>query len=642
MVMDLQDARATLGDGIAQSEIRLFGTSKAPLVAGSSRDLESDADLSGDDIGGDDDEDDDDDDQGLLEDDDDVDLELPPSRPGRRIALTSADGDTGGRRNGNEDIAFAESDSELGFSDGGDERIEPDEGEASDTEGDDDGSEEEDDEDAPRWKTDLASKAAHSFAVVQSKSRPDLMRLIYSSALTPEQIARGDYGRAQVEESAEMVDDDDDDEEELFKPAKAAKGPKKAEEEDRFRPPVDRGSLSRWEEDSVLDSIRHLFITGGDDDGEGGDGDGNGDFEDLETGETHEANAGGEQDEAEVLAAKKAALKRKFDQQYDDDSDEEKRDFYTEQKEEMSKRLEATRLEFAEDDPETRALVEGYRPGTYVRMELNNIPCELVDNFDPSQPIIVGGLLAHEETFGFVQVRIKKHRWHPKILKTNDPLIFSLGWRRFQATPVYSLDDGMRQRMLKYTPEHMHCLATFWGPVSSPNVGLCAFNSLSNAKPTFRISATGVVVDVDGSSKIVKKLKLTGAPYKVFKNTAFIKDMFNSSLEVAKFEGAHLRTVSGIRGQVKKALPKPEGSFRAAFEDKLLMSDIVFLRAWYRIEPRKYYNPVASLLLADKSAWQGMRLTGEVRMAEGVKTPQQVNSLYKVRRVPWNACEERD
>ncbi|CAG8637068.1 6914_t:CDS:2, partial [Paraglomus brasilianum] len=188
------------------------------------------------------------------------------------------------------------------------------------------------------------------------------------------------------------------------------------------------------------------------------------------------------------------------------------------------------------------------------------MPCEFVKHFDPIYPIIVGGLSANEENLGFIRVRIKRHRWHKKILKTNDPLIFSLGWRRFQAMPVYSLSDGTRNRMLKYTPEHMHCTATFYGPIHPPNTGFCAVQSVSG-QSSFRISATGVILDINHSVELVKKLKLTGTPYKIFKNTAFIKDMFNSALEVAKFEGAAIRTVSGIRGQVKKPLPRSDGLF---------------------------------------------------------------------------------
>lgn len=56
----------------------------------------------------------------------------------------------------------------------------------------------------------------------------------------------------------------------------------------------------------------------------------------------------------------------------------------------------------------------------------------------------------------------------------------------------------------------------------------------------------------------------------------------------------------------------------------------MFLRAWLSIEPKKLYNPVCSLLLSDKTAWQGMRLTGQIRYEEGLKTPSDPNSTYKV------------
>jgi hypothetical protein len=59
-------------------------------------------------------------------------------------------------------------------------------------------------------------------------------------------------------------------------------------------------------------------------------------------------------------------------------------------------------------------------------------------------------------------------------------------------------------------------------------------------------------------------------------------------------------------------------------------ADVVFLRAWYSVEPRKFYNPVTSLLLRDKTEWRGMRLTGQVRHEESLKTPLDINSAYKV------------
>lgn len=39
-----------------------------------------------------------------------------------------------------------------------------------------------------------------------------------------------------------------------------------------------------------------------------------------------------------------------------------------------------------------------------------------------------------------------------------------------------------------------------------------------------------------------------------------------------------------------------DGAFRATFEDKPLMSDIIFLRAWVAVDLPRFANPVTNLL----------------------------------------------
>ena len=386
---------------------------------------------------------------------------------------------------------------------------------------------------------------------------------------------------------------------------------------------------------------------GDDDDGDGGDENGdedNGDdfadfdAEEQDDGEIDDKNLTTDE-KRELNAAKKAKLKMQFEDEEDrefgaDDpeGDTEADTWYEFQKNKMAKQLEINKAEFDEMDPETRLKVEGFRAGSYVKIVFEKLPCEFIENLQPEYPIVLGGLLATESRFGIMNVRIRRHRWHKKILKSQDPLILSLGWRRFQTIPIYTTTDSRtRNRMLKYTPEHAYCFASFYGPLVAPNTTFVGFNIVDQTSTTgsFRIAATGIVEDLNSSVEIVKKLKLVGHPYKIFRNTAFIKDMFTNSLEVAKFEGASIRTVSGIRGEIKRALSKPEGYFRASFEDKILMSDTIFLKTWYPVKVKKFYNPVTSLLLNQHQEWKGMRLTGAVRAELNIATPLQKDSAYK-------------
>ncbi|KAI9362078.1 hypothetical protein DFJ73DRAFT_12216 [Zopfochytrium polystomum] len=644
LVMDLQESQNTIADKIRASELRLFSGSQplkaADVAMNAGGETQDDAkddyddDDSGDERGyglsqteeeNDDDEEDDDDGEDSSDDDGEGLDDEAEERPGRRRATAAAIARLEGR-NGlpeGEEPALADSDSEMGFDDdeGDDDNDEEDEEGDVLNVGDDEDEQEEDEADGRlRWKENLAGKAEELYFT----RAENLMKKVYG----------GDSISASS--SAKTSEPSEEDDDVLFEIPKAPKrAPPSLSALDTCRTDVSLKSLFQWEDESVLESLRYRFvtsITGANDDAEV-----HGDFEDLETGLVGTADDGnsgekqGAEPSVEDLDKKREQLKRKFDALYDGEADEDAgtSNIYDNAKEEMAQQKVLNDAEFEGMDDESRAAVEGRRAGTYVRIVLKNIPHEFITYLDPFFPIILGGLTTAEETVGFSQARIKKHRWHQKILKTNDPLILSVGWRRFQTIPLYSLNDGARNKMLKYTPEHMHCLATFYGPVVSPNTGFCAFRSLADGTTAFRISATGVILDVNQSSEVVKKLKLTGVPFKIFKNTAYIKNMFTSALEVAKFEGVRLRTVSGIRGQIKKPDPKHDGTFRATFEDKILMSDIVFLRAWYPVKPKKFYNPVCTLLLQDKKSWKGMRLLGQLRVDEGLKIPNKSDSRYK-------------
>ncbi|XP_050366426.1 uncharacterized protein LOC126784919 isoform X2 [Argentina anserina] len=518
-----------------------------------------------------------------------------------------------------------------------------------------------------KWKESLAERT-------YSRQTTNLMQLVYGNSSSISTKAT---------EEQDSSTDGESDEDDFFKPKedgikknRLEEGIQNVEDSSKFTNP----SIKNWNDKKLIEGVRDRFVTGdwskaakrNQDLGAASEDEDAvfGDFEDLETGEKHDGyhindtnevanrkKAGLDEEERRL---RKLALRAKFDAQYDepDTSDEERDDTHVSQfgrdqakessyvdklREEIELRKQMNLAELNDLDEDTRLEVEGFRTGTYLRLEVHDVPYEMVEYFRPWHPILVGGIGLGEESTGYMQARLKRHRWHKKVLKSSDPIIVSLGWRRYQTIPVYAIEDcNGRHRMLKYTPEHMHCLAMFWGPLAPPNTGVVAFQNLSNNQATFRITATGVVLEFNHASRIVKKLKLVGYPCKIFKNTALIKDMFTSDLEIARFEGASVRTVSGIRGQVKKAAkeeignqpkkkggPPKEGIVRCTFEDKIKMSDIVFLRAWTQVDVPCFFNPLTTSLQPRDVTWQGMKTVAELRRERDIPIPVNIDSLYK-------------
>ncbi|MFQ6624704.1 hypothetical protein Gotur_003321, partial [Gossypium turneri] len=384
-----------------------------------------------------------------------------------------------------------------------------------------------------KWRASLVERAS-------KKQNINLMQLVYGKSTSTSNTSANE-----VKDDSENEESDED---EFFKP-KGQRAKNSIEGLDGGNINTEDCSkstkfseLKNWKEEEVYESVRDRFVTG--DWSKGAlrnqmseakteEDDMDGDFEDLETGEKYESHQKGdssnggiqrEDDDANgERRLKKLALRAKFDAQYPfinvymgnclafatstfitydgSESPEEETDkqnggkfhrsqandsgYFDKLKEEIELQKQINIAELEDLDETTRLEIEGFRTGMYLRLEVQDVPFEMIEYFDPSHPILVGGIGLGEENVGYMQTRLKRHRWHKKVLKTRDPIIVSIGWRRYQTTPVYAIEDqNGRHRMLKYTPEHMHFLAMFWGPLAPPKTGVLAVQNLSNNQVT--------------------------------------------------------------------------------------------------------------------------------------------------------------
>lgn len=373
---------------------------------------------------------------------------------------------------------------------------------SSQSDGSNSGSDDEstgEEEEKRAWKTNIAQEAAKNY-LRREKSFANLQQLVYGTTggTDSQLVTEDDVDQSRNDSDGEG---DSDSDEEFFKLRDTSKKTSSSmastgsggratldviqlgeNDSSRKMPSGHSGmayDMNAWleeGEDCLIESIRDKFVTGDWGGGQDDDEEQFDDFEDLEAGERYGPN--GEviedsDDEApegmtdaelrEFNAKKKASKKSEFDEEYDESKkgnvgkagDEQAESEYVEAlKREKEARLKRNQEEFGIDGETSRLRYEGFRQGIYCRVRIDGIAPEFIESFDPTMPLVIGGLTPQETERGLIRCRFKKHRWHKKILKCNDPLVFSIGWRRFQSIPVFSTEDqNGRYRYLKYTPE---------------------------------------------------------------------------------------------------------------------------------------------------------------------------------------------
>lgn len=110
------------------------------------------------------------------------------------------------------------------------------------------------------------------------------------------------------------------------------------------------------------------------------------------------------------------------------------------------------------------------QPGWYVTIHVIGVPQYFIKTRQPYQPLVLFGLLQHEQKMSLLNFVIRRPNistQDQKIIKSKEKLIFHCGYRRFHACPIFSQHSN--------GTKHKVSILKYWTLHSTVHIGFISF-----------------------------------------------------------------------------------------------------------------------------------------------------------------------
>ena len=104
----------------------------------------------------------------------------------------------------------------------------------------------------------------------------------------------------------------------------------------------------------------------------------------------------------------------------------------------MKKQEEAKKIEKSTKKVKINEQTNFFQKGFYVKITLEKVKYADFLQVSHKMPVILSRINLGEDNLAFVKVNFKRHRWYSNLLKSNDPIIVSSGWRRYQTMITFA------------------------------------------------------------------------------------------------------------------------------------------------------------------------------------------------------------
>ena len=152
-------------------------------------------------------------------------------------------------------------------------------------------------------------------------------------------------------------------------------------------------------------------------------------------------------------------------------------------------------------------------------------------------------VLPYEQCLSVLNLVLNRTNDSEIILKSKERLIFHIGNRRFASAPIYSQhSNGDKHKVCisismfrfhlffcflkfeRFFRPRQTLVATCFGPISYPPSSVLAFKEFADGRQ--ELVATGSLLSVNPDRIVLKRIVLSGHPFKIHKRSAVIRFMF--------------------------------------------------------------------------------------------------------------------
>eukprot|EP00908_Phaeocystis_cordata_P024805 Transcript_7259.p1 GENE.Transcript_7259~~Transcript_7259.p1 ORF type:complete len:579 (+),score=268.32 Transcript_7259:45-1781(+) len=208
-------------------------------------------------------------------------------------------------------------------------------------------------------------------------------------------------------------------------------------------------------------------------------------------------------------------------------------------------------------------------------------------------PLVVCGLNTYENRMTVLHFTISLSATAEAAelsVRGKQPLVLRCGFRSFACQPIFSEDNrrGDKHKLERFLQPGRTAVATIYAPAIFAPAPMLAFLPADDPQAPATGGwpvATGSLLSADSDRIILKKVVLTGHPFRCHKSKVVVRWMFFTPEDIRWFKPVELSTKFGRKGHIKESLGT-HGYMKCQFDKPIQQHDTICMNLYKRSFPK--------------------------------------------------------